>query len=252
MTGATKGPHQMHSSVPKFSVDYPKIKVRSENFPTLKGDQIVRLAGPERSERGEVHVVGLERHAIGRGKQVQHETPISQEQHSFGQSSIPNGNLVVTSGIAPPTVLLSDYDLLRKNFEELKQQNDELKINNEENIRRLQGVTALLCELLSDIHVPHIRQIDARGEHRRSPANPPMASRQGIRIITPGLNSQNSKVTDSRRKYGKRTRKTLMYKETTKNAYSRVPYDPSFCQNEVEQETLSASDIKCLIEEVLE
>ena len=43
-----------------------------------------------------------------------------------------------------------------------------------------------------------------------------------------------------------------MYKETAENTYSRVPYDPSLCQNEIEHETLSTSDVKRLIEEVLE
>ena len=156
----------------------------------LKGNQTAGLGGMERSKEGEIHVVGLRRHATGRGKQVPHAMPASQEQHSFGQSSILNGNLGVTSRTAPPTVLLSDYELLWKNFEELKQQNDELRINNEENMRRLQGVTALLRELMSDIHIPHIGQIDTRGEHQRSQANPPRTPRQGIRIRTPGLNSQ--------------------------------------------------------------
>ena len=136
-TGATKSPHQVHSTVPEFPVDYPNIEVRSENFPELEDDQTVGLGGMERLEQGEVHVVGLERHATGQGKQVPHAVPASQEQHSFGQSSIPNGNLMVTSGIAPSIALLSDYELLRKNFEELKQKNDELRINNEENMRRL-------------------------------------------------------------------------------------------------------------------
>lgn len=63
-------------------------------------------------EQGEVHVLGLRRHAIGRGKQVPHAVPASQEQNSFGQSSIPNRNLMVTSGIAPSTILLSDYEQL--------------------------------------------------------------------------------------------------------------------------------------------
>ena len=43
-----------------------------------------------------------------------------------------------------------------------------------------------------------------------------------------------------------------MYKETAENTYSRVPCDPSLCQNEIEHETLNASDVKRLIEEVLE
>jgi len=62
----------------------------------------------------------------------------------------------VTSGIAPPIVLLSDYELLQKNFEELKQQNDKLRMSNEENMRRLQGVIALVCEVMLDIRIPHI------------------------------------------------------------------------------------------------
>ena len=63
--GATKGPHYVHSTVPEFLVDYPNIEVRSENFPTLEGDHTVGLGGLECSEQGEVHVVGLERHATG-------------------------------------------------------------------------------------------------------------------------------------------------------------------------------------------
>ena len=55
-----------------------------------------------------------------REKRVPHAVPANQEQHSFRQSSVPNRNLGVTSRIAPPTVLLSDYELLQKNFEELK------------------------------------------------------------------------------------------------------------------------------------
>ena len=137
----------MNSTVPEFLVDYPNIKMHSKNFPTLEDDQTVGLGGLEHSEQGEVHVVGLERHTIGREKQVQHEVPASQEQHSFGQSSFPNRNLAVTSGIAPPTVSLLDYEQLWKNFEKLKQQNDELRMNNEETMRRLHGITALLREL---------------------------------------------------------------------------------------------------------
>ena len=74
----------------------------------LEGDQTARLGGMEHSEQEEIHMVGL--------KQVPHAAPASQEQPSFGQSSIPNRNLVVTStllgpaGIVPPTVLLSDYE----------------------------------------------------------------------------------------------------------------------------------------------
>jgi len=64
-TGATKGTHQVHSTVPEFLVDYPNIEVHSENFPALEGNQITGLRGMERSKQGEVHVVGLEKHATG-------------------------------------------------------------------------------------------------------------------------------------------------------------------------------------------
>ena len=106
-------------------------------------------------------------------------------------------------------------------------------------LRKLQGIIGLLPKL--------IEKIDTRGKHQRSQDNPPSTPRQGIRIRTPGLNSQISEVTDSRR----RARNAPVYKETAENIYSRVPYDPSLCQNEVEHETLSTSDVKRLIEEVL-
>ena len=117
-------------------------------------------------------------------------------------------------------------------------------MNNEETMRKLQGINALLRELIG--------QADTGEEHRRSQDNPLRTPRQMIRIRTPGLNSQIPEVTDSRRKYGRRARKAHVYKETTENTHSRVPYDPSLYQNKVEHETLSASDVKLLIEEVLE
>ena len=119
-------------------------------------------------------------------------------------------------------------------------------------MRKLQEITALLCERMSDIHIPHIGQTDTRGEHRMSQGNPIKTTQQGIRIRTPGLNSQVPEITNSRRKHGKRARKAPMYKETVENTYSRVLYDPSLCQNEAEQETLRVFDIKRLIEVVLE
>ena len=84
-------------------------------------------------------------------------------------------------------------------------------------MRKLQEIITLLREL--------IRQADTGGEHRRSQDNHPRTPRQGIRIRTPGLNSQIPKVTDSRRKYGRRARSAHVYKETTENTYLRVPYD---------------------------
>jgi len=66
------------------------------------------------------------------------------------------------------------------------------------------------------------------------------------------MNSQVPEVTKSKKKYGRRARKAHMCKEIVEKTYSRVPYDPSLCQNETEHETLSAFDIKHLIEEVLE
>ena len=101
----------------------------------LEGDQTARLEGMELSKQEEIRIVGV--------MQIPHAAPASQEPHSFGQSSIPNRNLVVTlislepAGIAPPIVLLLDYEQLQKNFEELKQQNDELRMNNEDIMRKL-------------------------------------------------------------------------------------------------------------------
>ena len=100
-------------------------------------------------------------------------------------------------------------------------------------MKRLQRVTTLLCELMSDIHIPYIRQTDTRGEHQRSQDNPSMTPWQGIRIKTPRLDSQIPEVTDSRRKCGRRARNASVYKEIAENTYLRVPYNPSLYQIEV-------------------
>jgi len=143
----------------------------------------------ERLEQGKIHIARFRGYATGQEKQVPHAAPASQEQHSFGQSSIPNGNLMVTSRIAPPTILLSDYELLQKNFEKLKQQNDELRMNNEKNMRRLQGIIALLHELMPNIHIPHMGQTNEGEEYRKSQGNPSRITRHGIRIETLGPNN---------------------------------------------------------------
>lgn len=47
-----------------------------------------------------------------------------------------------------------DYERLQKNYKELRYQNEELHRSDEKNVRRMQGITALLQELIPDIHIP--------------------------------------------------------------------------------------------------
>ena len=145
-TKATRRPSQGCPIVSGSLEDRPNDEVRSGNILTPESNQTDGLGSLESLEQREIHMVWL--------KQVPHVAPASQEQPSFGQSSIPNRNLVVTStrsgptGIVAPTILLSDYEQLQNNFEELKQHNDELTMKNEETMRKLQGITALLRELI--------------------------------------------------------------------------------------------------------
>ena len=73
-----------------------------------------------------------------------------------------------------------------------------------------------------------------------------------MRIGTPGLNNQVPEIANPRESYDRRPGKTIMYEETAKSTHSRALCVSSPRKNELEKETLKASDIKCLIEEVLE
>ena len=114
-------------------------------------------------------------------------------------------------------------------------------------MRRLQGITTLLHELMPNIHIPHMGQTNTGGEHQRSPEIPPRTTRQGLRTGTPWPNNQVPKITNLRRESDRREGKAPMYKETTENTYSRAPYVPPPCKKEAEQKTLKASNIKRLI-----
>ena len=178
----TGDPSQVHPVVPGLLEDHLDYEVRSGNIPFLEGHQTTGLGGTEHSEQGEVHVIGLGRQVARQGRQAPPAMPVNQEQHSLGQSSIPRRNPTTApiplgpSGIAPLTVPLSDYERLQKDIKELKHQNDELKTNNEENVRRLQGIIALLQELMPDIHIPHMGRSGAAEERGRSRDNLPRAS----------------------------------------------------------------------------
>jgi len=121
---------------------------------------------------------------------------------------------------------------LQKNFEELKHQNDELKMNNEKNMRRLQGIIAFLHELMPDIHISHMGQQRARGEHRRSQDNPSRTAQRGIRILTPRPNNQVPEMANPRRDYDRRVGKAPMYEETTKNIPLRALCVPPSSRDE--------------------
>ena len=73
-----------------------------------------------------------------------------------------------------------------------------------------------------------------------------------MRIGTPGLNDQVPKITNSREGYNRRLGKAPMYEEIAKSTHSRALCVPSPRKNKSEKETLKASDVKRLIEEVLE
>ena len=119
-------------------------------------------------------------------------------------------------------------------------------------MKRLLGITALLQELMTDIHIPHMGQTGTAGEHWRSQDNPPRAPWQGVRIGTLGLNDQALEIVNPRECYDKRPRKAPIYEETAESTHSRALYIPSPRKNESEKETLKASDIKRLKKEVLE
>jgi len=178
---------------------------------------------------------------------------VNQEQHSLGQSSIPRWNPTTApippgpSGIAPLTVPLSDYEWLQKDVEELKHQNNELKTSNEENVRRLQGITALLQELM-----PDMGRSGAAEEHGRSRDNLPRAPQPGVRRGTPELNDQVREAANPWGGYDRRSGKAPMYEETAESTHSRALCVPSPRKNELDKEMLKASDVKRLIEEVLE
>ena len=210
------------------------------------------------SEQGQVHAVGLGRNTIRQGRQVQPAAPASQEHHSLGQSLIPRRNPVANlvppgpSGIAPPIVSLSNYEQLQKIFEEMKHQNNKLKMNNEESMRRLQGITTLLHELMTNIHIPHMGQTSTGREHWRSQSNSQRTIQQGIRIRTPRLNNHVSEMANPRREYDQQARKAPMYEEIVENTPLRALYVSPPFRNKAEQETLKTFDIKRLIEQVLE
>lgn len=107
-------------------------------------------------------------------------------------------------------------------------------------------------ELMPNIHIPRMGQTGVGGEHWRSQNNPPRTPRQGIRIGTLRPNDPVPETTNLRENYDKRPRKAPMYKEKAKSTHSRALCVPSPCKNETEKEAFKASDIKRLIEEVLE
>jgi len=73
-----------------------------------------------------------------------------------------------------------------------------------------------------------------------------------VRIGTPELNDQVSKIVNPREGYDRRPRKAPMYEEIVENMHSLALCVPSPGKNELEKETLKASNVKRLIEEVLE
>ena len=95
-------------------------------------------------------------------------------------------------------------------------------------------------------------QTGAAGEHWRSRDNLLRTPWQGMQIGTLGLNDQVSKTANPREGYDRRPGKAPMYEETAESMHSQVLCVPSPCKNESEKEMLKASDVKRLIEEVLE
>jgi len=72
-----------------------------------------------------------------------------------------------------------------------------------------------------------------------------------VRIGTPGLNNQVPEIANLREGYDRRLGKSPMYKEIAESTHSRALYFPSPRKNELEKETLKASEVKRLIAEVL-
>ena len=93
-TKATRRPSQGRPIVSGFLEVHLNDEMHFGDILTPDSSQTDGLGGLEHSEQREMHMVGL--------KQVSHAAPASQEQPSFGQSSIPNRNLVVSSTPSGP------------------------------------------------------------------------------------------------------------------------------------------------------
>jgi len=119
-------------------------------------------------------------------------------------------------------------------------------------VRRLQGITALLQELMPEIHIPHAGQAGAAEEHWRSRDSLLRTPRQGMPGGPRELDDQVPGAANPRERYGRRPGKAPMYEETADSTHSRALCVPSPRKNESEKEILRASDVKRLIEEALE
>ena len=90
----------------------------------------------------------------------------------------------------PPSVLLIDYEQLRKNYEELRQRNEELMRSNEENAKNMQGITTLLQEMMPNIYIPQMDLVGTETGQHRSRDHVSRTPQHEIRIETSRSDNQ--------------------------------------------------------------